>query len=198
MSDYHVAFGAVALALTFVAFFLYVRDTLWRGTKPHPFTWFLITVIDSTVFVAQVLHGGGPGTWAVGMGALLAGFTFVLTLKYGEKQITKIDWACLGIALMGIATWIVTSNALLAVVLASVSDVVVKAPTFRKSYLRPDEESVSVWSVDIVLYSLSIVALSSITWTTALFPAEIVLTNVLLVDMILLRRRTLAARPKTG
>ena len=75
------------------------------------------------------------------------------------------------------------------IVLACVSDVLSKIPTFRKSYLRPNEESITVWSVDTVLYSLSIVVLSTISWTTALFPAEIVAADVLLVAMILFRRK---------
>ena len=75
------------------------------------------------------------------------------------------------------------------IVLACVSDVLSKIPTFRKSYLRPNEESITVRSVDAVLYSLSIVALSTISWTTALFPAETVAADVLLVAMILFRRK---------
>lgn len=191
--DYQIVLGVFAALLTFVAFFLYVRSALREGTKPHPFTWFLITIIDTTVFVAQVLNGGGPGTWAVGTGAALSGIVFLIALIYGEKRIARIDWICLALALFGIAIWITTSNALLAVVFASITDVLVKLPTFRKSYIRPNEESITMWSVDIVLYSLSIGALSTLSWTTALFPAVIVINDIALVAMILFRRKQLAA-----
>ncbi len=198
MSDYHIVLGIVAVLLTFTGYGLYFRSLFKEGTKPHPFTWFLFAVLDGTVFVAQVWSGGGPGAWATGAGTLLASLVFLLALQRGEKRITRIDWACLVIALVGIAGWIATSNALVAVALASMCDAIAKVPTFRKSYVRPHEESLSVWSVDIIRFTLSIVALSSITWTTALFPAEVVLTNGLLVIAIILRRKQFTARAKKG
>ena len=193
MNDYHVVLGAITVAITIFGYALYLRSILRGQTKPHPFTWLLFLVLDSTVFLAQVLHGGGPGAWSMGVGTFFAGLVFLLALKQGEKRIVRIDWACLTIALLGVAAWGATNNALYAVVLASVSDAIAKIPTIRKSYLRPEEESLSIWSLDIVRFSLSVVALSSISWTTALFPAEIVFTNAILVLMILLRRRQLGS-----
>jgi len=189
--DYHVIFGIVTVALTFLGYGIYLRSTFRGETKPHPFTWLLFVVIDSVVFVAQVMNGAGPGAWAMGIGTLLAGLVFVLALRQGEKNIKKIDWVCLAIAFIGIAAWSATNNALFAVILAAMSDAIAKVPTIRKSYARPDEESLSIWSLDLVRFSLSIVALSSLTWTTALFPAEIVLSNAVVVVVVLLRRQQL-------
>ena len=198
MTDYHVVFGAIAVALTFLGYALYLRSMFRDGTKPHPFTWLLFAILDGTIFVAQVLNDGGAGAWPLGVAACMNGLVFVLALQRGEKRITNIDWSCLGIALVGIGAWTVTSNALFAVMLATLSDIVAKVPTFRKSYVRPHEESITIWALDVLKFSLAIVALSTISWTTALFPAEIVLTNALLVGMILWRRRQLAAQVKTG
>lgn len=198
MADYHVVFAVVALAFVLVGFALYVRSMFRDGTKPHPFTWFLFAVVDGTVFVAQVQHGGGPGAWVLGLSTLAGIVLFLFALKRGEKRIVKIDWACLALALIGIVAWNVTDNALYAVVLASITDAIAKVPTIRKSYVRPHEESLTIWLTGIVNFSLSIVALSSLTWTTALFPAEIIFTNALLIAVILLRRRRLAVQAKTG
>ncbi len=66
-------------------------------------------------------------------------------------------------------------------------------PTFRKSYLRPYEESISMWGFDVAKYALSIFAIASLNLTTVLFPIAIVVCNSALVAMILLRRRRLAA-----
>ena len=195
--DYHVVLGIVTVAMVFLAYGLYFRSIFRGETKPHPFTWFLFLVLDGTVFTAQVVNGAGPGAWSMGVGTLLATIVFMLSLRWGEKRIARFDWICLCVALLGIAGWIVTSNALVAVVLASLTDSLAKAPTIRKSYSRPYEESLSLWSIDIFRFILSIFALSSITLTTALSPAEIVLTNALVVAVILFRRRQLAARAET-
>src|SRR3989344_3037603 len=142
MYDYHVVLGIVAVLLVFAGYGLYFRSLFKDGTKPHPFTWFLFAVVDGTVFIAQVWNGGGPGAWATGAGTLLSSVVFLLALQRGEKRITRIDWACLIIVLVGIVGWVATSNALLAVALASACDAIAKVPTFRKSYLRPYVDNV--------------------------------------------------------
>lgn len=189
--DYHVALGIVTVVMAGIAYGLYFRSIFRNETKPHPFTWFLFLVLDGTVFTAQVAGGAGPGAWSMGIGTLLAGVVFFLSLSRGEKRIAKFDWICLGIAFLGIGGWILTSNALVAVVFAVLTDTLAKAPTIRKSYLRPYEESVSIWAMDVVRFALSILALSTISLTTALSPAEIIVTNAIVVVVILIRRRTL-------
>jgi len=191
MSDYHVAFGLASLVLSVVGHIFYIRSIFVDGTKPHPFTWLLFTILDGTVFLVQFLHGGGPGAWLLGLTTIFGGIVFVISLVKGEKRIATIDWICLLAALAGIATWIVTNNPFYAVALACMTELVAKAPTFRKSYLRPHEESITIWISGIINFTLSLIALTSHTFTTVLFPAVIIITNVLLVAMILLRRRKL-------
>lgn len=192
MLDHHILFGAASVLLQLVGFALYTRSAFKDGTKPHPFTWLIFATVDGTVFAAQVLHGGGPGAWLLGVTTLTGTALFLLALWRGEKRITRLDWTCLATALAGIVVWQLTGNALYAVLLASVVDIVAKVPTLRKSYIRPHEESLTIWITGTVNFSLSIVALESLSWTTALFPAEIVVTNALLVVLVLARRRQLA------
>lgn len=116
---------------------------------------------------------------------------FLLSLWRGEKRIAKSDWGFLVAALAGIAAWVATGNALYAVVLACLVELAAKVPTFRKSYLRPYEESLTIWVSGMINFSLSLVALATLSWTTSLFPIVIVVTNAALVIMILLRRKQL-------
>ena len=178
------------MGFTFGAFLL--------GLLSNPFSWFIFAVLDGTVFFAQILNGGGPGSWTMGISGLLAAITFLVALQRGEKRIVKLDWACLCIALIGIGGWLITNNALVAVALAALTDAIAKVPTIRKSYVRPDEESISIWSIDVVRFSLSIIALTSITLTTALSPAEIAFTNAIVVGVVLFRRWQLAAKVEKG
>ncbi|OGG53153.1 hypothetical protein A3H16_00010 [Candidatus Kaiserbacteria bacterium RIFCSPLOWO2_12_FULL_53_8] len=195
--DYHIVLGAIAAVGSLVGYGLYFRS-IFRGiTKPHPFSWLIFVVLDGTVFVAQVVSGGGPGAWVTGVSALMNALIFLLALTRGEKRIAKVDWVCLACAFFGIVLWWITDQPLLGVVFAAAADAIAKVPTLRKSYLRPDEESITLWSLDILKFSLSIAALSSVTLTTALFPAEAVVTNGLLVILILLRRRQLDRIPKS-
>lgn len=198
MADYHVVLGMLALALQPLGVALYISSTFWKGTKPHPFTWFTFSVVDGTIFAAQLLHGGGPGAWLLGVTTFTSSLIFAVALWKGERRIARIDWIFLALALVGIAAWNATGNALYAVVLASFVELIAKVPTFRKAFLRPDEESVTIWSVGFVNFSLSIAALTTKSLITVLFPLVIVASNGALIAVILLRRRQLAARTKTG
>ncbi|MSU73854.1 hypothetical protein EXS56_01810 [Candidatus Kaiserbacteria bacterium] len=191
MYDYHTILGASAVVLVFIGYWFYLGSVFRGQTKPHPFTWLLFLVLDVTIFIAQVKNNGGLGAWAMGVGTLFATVVFLFALRQGWKDIKTLDWLCLALALIAIAAWNVTGNALYAVALAALADAIAKVPTIRKSYIRPDEESLSIWSFDMLRFSLSIAALSSIGWITALFPAEIVVTNAVVVATILIRRRQL-------
>jgi hypothetical protein len=94
--------------------------------------------------------------------------------------------------LLGIFLWTITKDPLSAVVIAAIVDCVAFIPTFRKAYLRPAEESLSVFSFDIAKFALSIAALGVLSPTTALFPAVSGAANVIFVTMVLLRRRRLS------
>jgi hypothetical protein len=189
--DYHLVFGAFGVLLGLAGYGLYFRSIFRGETKPHLFTWVTYALIDAIVFVAQALHGAGAGSWALLLCALANAVIAVLALRRGEKHIATVDWISFAAALLCIALWILTSNALVAVVLASAVNVFGIVPTFRKSYTRPDQESVSIWTMDMFMFGASLIALDVFSLTTALFPVVIVLQNSVLVGMVLIRRRQL-------
>ena len=191
MYDYHVMLGLLAIVAGFAGEALYIRD-IWQGTiKPHPFSWFGWALLDVIIFSAQVVKGGGAGSWVAGFAAVVNVGIAIASLRRGEKRITWSDWLCFIGALVGIALWILTKEPLPAVILASVVNFVAFVPTFRKAYLRPTEESLNIFIFDIVKFVLSIVALEALNPTTALFPAVSAISNVIFVTMVMLRRKQL-------
>lgn len=186
--DYHVVLGAIAALLGVVGYALYFRSILQGITKPHLFTWFTYFLIDIIVFAAQVVKGGGPGAWVTLTGVVGTLGVTILALRFGEKHITKSDWASFIGALCAIVLWRITNDPLIAVMIAVVINFLAMLPTFRKSFVRPGEESVSIWILDIIRYSIALVALASFNATTALFPIALVTGDALLVAMILIRR----------
>lgn len=187
MYDQQTLIGLLAVAVGIIGYFFYYRDIFRGKTKPHPFTWFGFALLNGIIFIAQLMSGGGPGAWAAGFTALATFGIALLAHSHGEKGITLFDWICFWGALIGIALWLVTDDALLAVVTVTVADLLAFAPTFRKSYTCPTEETQVLYLMSALKFGLSLFALTAFTLTTALFPVVVMIANIAIFWMLRVR-----------
>lgn len=186
---YKEVLAVVGIVIGFISYFFYFRGILLGRTKPHIFSWLVWTVINFTAFFAQLIKGGGAGAWITAANAFLCLAVTIISLSFGEKNITSSDWLCLGGAFLGIILWLITKNPLTAVVFACLTDVFAILPTWRKSYIKPFEENVFSFGLDLIKFVLELFALASFNLTTSLFPLTILVNDSSLVTMILIRRR---------
>ncbi len=138
--DSALFFGLVALGISLSGSTIYIASIFRGQTKPHFYThliWGIITVI---AFFAQLHDHAGPGSWTTGITALACLLQAGLALKYGEKNITRSDQAALLVSLLAVASWVVTKDPLISVILASIINAVAFYPTFRKSWQKPWQE----------------------------------------------------------
>ena len=115
-----------------------------------------------------------------------------LTFRRGEKHITKSDWIAFIAALAAILVWLFTKEPLWAVVLITMIDSLAFYPTFRKSYIKPHEETVMTWWVNSIKFVFALLALEQVSLVTALYPSYLVLANGALAAMLIWRRRVMA------
>jgi hypothetical protein len=193
MLEYKAAIGALALVLGAIGYVPYFRDLIRGTTKPHVFSWFVWGLLGAIAFAAQIVSNGGWGAWTTGFMALVCFVVAFIALFSGEKNITRLDWFCFAGALIGTVFWAYTKNPVTAVVIITIVDLVAFVPTFRKSYAKPDEETVFEYGIASLKYVLAIVALESYSLTTWLYPASLVITNGLFVVMSLIRRKQLSS-----
>ena len=192
MYDYKVILGAIAAIIGIVGYIPYYRDILRGTTKPHPFSWIGFALLLGITFFAQVTTGAGSGAWVNGVSMIGVLGIAILSLAKGHRDISRFDWVCFLGALVGIVLWRITGNALTAVVIVTIVDMVAFAPTYRKAYLKPQEETASLFALSALKYVVSLCALASINLTTALFPVSLVVSNGGFVLMLFIRRRQLA------
>lgn len=135
-------------------------------------------------------ESAGPGAWVTGFSAalcfLIAGLSF---WKNPQLVITKLDWVFFLAALTAIPLWYFTSTPLWAVVTLCMIDCMGYVPTLRKAYALPEEESFTLFVLQIIKCVLAIAALEVYTLTTVLFPAMIAVMNSLLLVCILLGKK---------
>ena len=189
MLDYRIILGVVATVIGFIGYLPYIRDVLRGKTKPHAFSWFVWGTLEAVAFVAQLTSGGGAGAWATGMSSAISFVIVVLAFREKDKQIKIFDWIALSGAFIGIALWRITNDPLLAVISVTIADALGFAPTFRKAFHKPQEETLIEYALSAVKWIIAIPALGALTLTTWLYPASLIVTNALFVTMVLIRRR---------
>ncbi|MEM7494532.1 MAG: hypothetical protein AAF296_14220, partial [Pseudomonadota bacterium] len=181
--------GVIALVLTFVAFYPYIRDILRDKIKPHVFSWGIWGVGTLIVSVAQWLDGGGAGAWVIGISGLITCSVAVLSwVKATDTSIVAMDWVFLILASSALPLWFFTESALSAVIILTIVDLLGFGPSVRKAYSLPHEENASFFAIGALRNVFVVLALENYSWTTALFPAAIGIACAIFVALILMRR----------
>jgi len=184
--------GAVAIALTFIAFFPYIRSILQNKTKPHVFSWAIWGAVTFVVFLAQLADKGGAGAWPIGVSGLITIYVACLAyFKKSDRSTTRTDWLFLVAAMTSLPFWYFTSDPLWAVVILTTVDLIGFGPTFRKAYSHPNEEKLTFFVIITVRNLIAITALQHYSMTTVLFPALTALACVIFILMVTYRRRML-------
>ena len=193
--EYQIILGIIAAIVGFSGYIPYFRDIIKRSIKPHAFSWLVWGLMQGLVFFASTSKGGGAGAWVIGAGSILCMIIFVISIFRGEKEITTVDKASLIFAFLGMGLWIITSNPLWSVIIASAVDAVGYIPTIRKAYKRPYEESVTLYIFSGASLVVALFALQSLNLTTLLYPVSYIIVVSLFVGTVLIRRLSI---PRSG
>jgi hypothetical protein len=187
---YKELLSAVAITLTFIAFFPYIRSIQQGITKPHVFSWLIWGTTTFVVFLAQLTDKAGAGAWPIGVSGIITLYVACLAyIKKSDTMITRTDWLFFLVAMTSLPLWYLTSDPLWAVVILTTVDVLGFGPTFRKAFSQPFEEQLRFFVIMAVRNLISILALEHYSKTTVLFPAVIAAACLMFILMVLYRRR---------
>jgi len=173
------------------AFLPYLRDIFRGKTKPHAYTWLVWTITQGTAVAGLIKGKGGWGALTLIIGIVFCLIIFLLSLKYGTRNITKSDTVILVAALSAIVVWWQLENPLLAIFMVSVIDVLGYIPTFRKTFEEPWTETAISWAVFSLANILIIFALSEYNLLTLTYLVAITFANFTLLAICLIRRRVI-------
>ena len=190
---YKEILSAVAITLTFIAFFPYIRLIIQGAIKPHVFSWVIWGTTTFVVFLAQLEDNAGVGAWPIGVSGSISIFIALLAyIKRADIAITRTDWVFFISAMSSLPFWYLTSDPLWAVVILTIVDALGFGPTVRKAYTYPNSESLLFFALFTARNLIVIMALENHSVTTVLFPAVIAAACMLLITMVTYRRRVLA------
>ena len=111
-----------------------------KKAQPHRITR-LVIVLASVAWILGVVGSSNLGGIVfAGIFLARASYLFVMSLKFGVGGSTKLDRACLAIAVLAIVAYLVTGNGWAAVGLAILADLIGYIPTFVKTWRKPTSE----------------------------------------------------------
>jgi hypothetical protein len=181
--------GIIATLIGIASFYPYLRDVFRHKTEPHTYTWLIWTILQVTGVLAMYHSGAGIGVMTLTAGAFFCAYIFILSLKYGTKNITVFDTICLIGALAAIGVYVFMHNATLSVILITIIDFVGFLPTMRKAYAEPYSETLAMYALFTVSSAFNMVAISIYSITTTLYPGSIMFTNALCCIILWARRK---------
>lgn len=186
--DFRIVFTGIGIGVTFLSFILYYKDIINGHTKPHAFSWLAWGILEVIGFALQISQGGGIGSWILGCSMLLTLSVAVVGFAKRSLDYTVTDWLALAGAVTGIILWWFTQEPLLAAILVTLSDICGFIPTLRKAWLRPNEDSASMYLLSMLKQSLSAASVRP-SLVTTMYPIVLVATNALCVIILVIGRR---------
>ena len=156
--------------------------------KPHAYTWLIFSVMNGVSFFIQIAVGGWLGSYIFWLNFFFCFAIFLLSLKYGEKNITKSDTLFLSLAGLLIVFWLILDLPVISTVLIICIDLLALLPTFRKSYSKPNEETVVMYIMSAVIFWLSILGIQDYSFLTVWHQTGIIVFDLSLALFIVTRR----------
>ena len=87
-----IIFSIIAsLLVIFGGYVFYLKDIFSRKTKPHIYTWLIWTITQGVALLGLLYGKGGWGALALSISTILVFIIFLISFKYGTKNITKFD-----------------------------------------------------------------------------------------------------------
>lgn len=185
---------AICAALIIViAYIPYVKDVLKDKTKPHAYSWFVSALVTFIAFGLQLSEGAAWGVLPTFVGAMAGFLIFFLAVRRQKgAPITRSDTFFFVMSLVAVILWLVIDQPLLSVIIVSSIDILAFIPTFRKSWSRPDQETVSFYAINSLRFTLSTIAVQKYSFITVLYPLSQALADGLFALFLLARRHALA------
>jgi len=181
--------GIISVLITFIGYYIYIKDIFYWQNKPHFFSWLVWGVITMIIYFIQVQDNSGAGSWVALFSGLISLLIAWISIFKWTKDITFSDKVSLFLAFIAIWLYVFNENPFWALILAVSIDIFGYYPTFRKSFKSPFEENYTMYALSILKFGLAIFALNIITFENSLYLTSNFIILFFLVAVIVLRRK---------
>ncbi len=181
-------FAICATILAIIGNTSYLRDVFKGKIQPHPYTWFVWSIVSMTTFFGGLAKGAGIGALPTGVAEGFTVIIFLFSLKYlflGKLgHIRMIDNYFLGICLLGLIPWFLTKDPTISVVIVVIIDIIAFIPTLRKTWIHPQTEKPLLYEMNVARHVLTLFSIQSYNIATMFHSISMICTNTMMTLFI--------------
>lgn len=188
-----VVIAIIAALLAFIGNISYLKDVIAGKVVPHPYTWFIWSIVSMTTFFGGLAKGAGIGALPTGVAEGFTILIFLFSLKYLFQRktghIRMIDNYFLLAALLGLIPWILTNDPTISVVIVVLIDIVAFIPTLRKTWQHPETEKPLLYEMNVARHVLTLFSLQSYNIATTVHSIAMICVNTVMTIFIQRKKR---------
>ncbi len=170
--------------LTIICVIPYLRDIVGRKTKPRLVTWFNWSLLTGIATAAAIADKQWPSAVLTGTATIATMLIVVFGLRYGDTKIETFDVICQLAAILGLILWLVSNDPLVAIVITVAVDFIAGLPTFKHSWTKPHEETISAFMIATVASILALFAIQEPQASGLIYPIYILCANIFIICLI--------------
>ena len=178
-------FIIISVILALISPLIYAKAILKGEAKPHRTTRLVLLIITTLSTVSLFFSGDRVAVWLAGVSMVQSITLFGLTLKHGIGGWSKSDISCLIMAMIGIITWQITKQPIIALYFSIGADFVGMIPAIIKTYHRPETEIYQFFLLYVFAAGFNLLALKGWTISQFSYPIYIMIINAFMVLLIL-------------
>ena len=165
----------------------YLIDTLRGKVKPNKVGWLLWSIAPLVAFFAMIKQDVGPEAWATFIVGFLPLLVFIASFvnKKAYWEITKLDYICGALSVLGLVLWMVTKVGNVAILFSILADALASFLTIYKSYKEPESESYPVFLLGIVNGLIALLIIKDWNFQNYAFNLYILLDDILISTLII-------------
>lgn len=179
----------IAALLAIVGNIPYLKDIISKKIQPHPYTWFVWSIVSLITFFGQITKGAGIGALPTAASEIFTIIIFIYSLRYGFKDIKKIDTFFLILALLGIIPWIFLRDPTISIIIAVCIDLIAFVPTIRKTWKYPKTENPILYGMNVLRHILALFSMQTYNVATTLHSIAMIVTNSFMTIILLSRKK---------
>src|ERR1700722_17864047 len=180
--------GALAVGIAVIAYALYVWKSLRGDARPHPLSWLIFGVLGGTSYLVQRDQAAGPGSWVMGITAIVCLLLCLMSFWCGERAFPWYEWAFLAAAAVIFIFYLLSRQPTISAVLAAIVSVLGFGPTVTKAWQRPHSDSITTFALNSIKFIPAFFAMDNLSLATCVMPAALVVANAAVALIIYARR----------